>query len=94
MKQDIVEALKRDELLYLLCQQIASSERLRAGVMELAKRVAYLDTAERAGLPVNNASALVVFDGGQVTSVLNVDDSLQIRGGGFTPLPRKKTGIS
>lgn len=94
MAQDIIDALKTDELLLRLCERIACSERMRAATLELYKRVEILDILEQAGKPQWNASALIVFDGGQVTSVLNVDDSLQIRGGGFVPLPRPKKGVS
>lgn len=94
MRQDIIDAIRTDDLLFRLCEHIVTSERMKASSLELARRVAMLDALDRAGLPVNNASAVIVFDGGQVTSVLNVDEMLQIRGGGFTPLPRKKTGIS
>jgi hypothetical protein len=94
MAQDIIDALKTDELLLRLCERIAKSERMKAAALELYKRVEILDILEQAGKPQNNASALIIFDGGRVTSVLNVDESLQIRGGGFVPLPRKGKGVT
>lgn len=92
--QDIIDAIACDPALGRLVKFIVESKRMRAGAFSLAEKVIKLDALERAGLDVNNATALVVFDGGQVTSVAEAGDGLQIRGGGFVPLPRKKTGVS
>lgn len=92
--QDIIDAIARDPALGRLVKFIVESKRMRAGAFSLAEKVIKLDALERAGLDVNNATALVVFDGGQVTSVAEAGDGLQIRGGGFVPLPRPKKGVS
>lgn len=94
MNQNIIDAIASDTALSRLVEFIVESNRMRAGAYSLAEKVVKLDALERVGLDVNNSTALVVFDGGQVTSVATTADGLQIRGGGFVPLPRKKTGVS
>lgn len=94
MKQNIIDTIKQDEFLLRLCERIASSDRMRAAALSIVERVSMLDALDGAGFKVNNAVVTIIFDGGQVTSTVNPDDNLQIKGGGFVPLPRKKTGVS
>ena len=94
MKQNIIDTIKQDELLLRLCERIASSDRMRAAALSIVDRVSMLDSLDSAGFKVNNAIVTIVFDGGQVTSTVNPDNNVQIKGGGFVPLPRAKKGVS